>query len=96
MDKTDFNIMCAKLDGHTDFNSLGVPVVYEHDGEYEKDYYSDMNYLMPVAWKYIGEMTKYDDEWIVESLSIHIVRDKEPVEAIRQCLIEIGKEKGLV
>lgn len=58
--------------------------------------YSDLNQLMPIAWKYyitvVFHGTPDGCNWRAEDLNGIYRREATPVEAIRQCLWQIYKE----
>ncbi len=66
------------------------------------DYYKNLNILMPLAWKHEIELEKMTPEtwcatkyiWDGQGFTHSMHQNKDPIEAIRQCLIEIARGEG--
>ncbi len=95
MERLEFNKAMMKLDGYTVPTGYAVNVY--------RDYYNDLNLLMPLFWKLGGDIEQDECEddgdseqyfrasvhqdWDILSLTNH----EDPIQAIRQCLIEIAR-----
>ena len=89
MNEQDFNILAARLDDWKPVSDEPYPF-----NEVPGDYYNDLNLLMPLAWK-----RKLDiyftsrDTWVCSSFyETFVTENKDPIKAIRQCLIQIGED----
>jgi len=62
------------------------------------DYYNDLNLLMPLAWKYGIYVTEMCGEFTGHYYPVNVKKrytskDKDPIQAIRDCLTAIAKDK---
>jgi len=105
MNPIDFNRKMAELKGFRPFGTHGIMCYDENEDVMPTpDYYNDLNLLMPLAWKFsvTSESDPEDDpEWSAyktksrDSYGPYILgfsQNKDPKEAIRQCLIKIYEE----
>lgn len=112
----EFNEAMARLDGWVvmykcdpsrflEIESKGGKVYYEWVGP--PNYYNDLNYLMPLAWKFNIEVTRWEEDtgidntvteygWCVEDFELHhvfTVSGNDPLPAIRDRLFELSQER---
>ena len=88
--RQEFNEAMARLDG------LDEEFISANRGY--PDYYSDMNYLMPLAWKY-GIDTTWNHtargiEWAAFSSDTGVlIEHEDPKQALRLCLLELYQQQ---
>lgn len=102
---TDFNEKMARLDGWIiSVQGRYCKIVNGIETRYDvaPDYYNDLNLLIPLAFKHgiaIGPFLitkKGIEDWYADKIDIQdgpMATNKDPVQAIRECLLEIYKEK---
>lgn len=97
----EFNIAAAKLAGHrTEKREDGEYLIFFHGksvGELLRvfgNYHDDLNLLLPLAWKYKIDVDydPEDEDWSAFGLTVS-ASNKNPIQAIRECLLAIRKEK---
>ena len=96
MSAKEFNLAMAELDKLMIYEHKGK--IFMNDGISMDEYspYNNLNQLMPLAWKHNVDIRRLSSgEWLVYSC-LDTSKDavnKDPIESIRQCLIQIKDNK---
>jgi hypothetical protein len=98
MEEQEFNHHCLLLDGYKMFpcdqtigyEKEGCESVVDWDEGWQPDYYNDLNLLMPLVFKYVADISFRTQCMVFKKGSDITYSDKDPIQAIRLCIKQIG------
>jgi len=101
MKAEEFNKLMAELEGIDVSECKLIEGSLHHDTKhfyYVYNWYEDLNLLMPLAWKYGIYVTEMCGEFTGHYYPVNVKKrytskDKDPIQAIRDCLTAIAKDK---